>query len=299
MTHCALCCNKLLLILMRGSKRPCSHKYIKFDAKGSIFTPFFAFYKNVLSNFSFTLEVSYFHFLKMCWPYNSIFVFLKQLVPLGNTSQFQPRELFQIPPPPPSQPPPPLPPNTEPLYAYPASIYGTLPKGPPRPVDRPTISAIFHAENEESSSESDSEELRKKLAIINYATFRQNISADAAAAAVRRAEVTAQMARNFENEELPTLTLESTSSESSFEKSRDRSPSPSPSRRSKSPGKNVTFLDRSLEELESSPRKNMITNLINKKRRAPSPPPENNTHEALGARLSASLRQTFKLDKLS
>lgn len=260
------------------------------------------------------------------------------MVPLGNASQFQPRELYQPPnqgplPPVPGQP-------VEPLYAYPSggSIYGTLPRGPPRPVEplHPSISAIFHEEADDSSStssssESDNQRARRRLAVINYATFRQNISEEAAAAALRRAEIAAHCARHWSDEDLsqmPTLTLNESSTSSEESRKRSASPSPSASRRSNSPGKTVTFLEqeRSLNELDASPRrmmdfKSLISSPNSKvKRKAPSPPTSppppippsslttedsdeedqditecNNGHEPLGARLSASLRQTFRL----
>ena len=148
-------------------------------------------------------------------------------MPLGNGSQFQPRELFhghQVPPPPPPNiPPPPVP---EPLYAYPggvSSIYGTLPRGPPRPIERPGLPALFqvHQSEIQESSEDISQKMnqsaieqekrrQKRLAVINYATFRQNISAEAAVAALRRAEITAHMARHWSDEDvsqMPTMRL--------------------------------------------------------------------------------------------
>ena len=154
----------------------------------------------------------------------------QQLVPLGNGSQFQPRELYPQMPPPPNIPPPPVP-QLEPLYAYPSSIYGTLPRGPPRPLERPGLPTIFqvhhpqseftnspnhqsedHIQDSDESDESAIESAKRqkqRLAVINYATFRQNISAEAAAAALRRAEITAHMARYWSDEDLsgqmPTL----------------------------------------------------------------------------------------------
>ncbi len=282
---------------------------------------------------------------------------MQQLLPLGNGSQFQPRELFTANmPPPPNCPPPPLPglqglqglPQglQEPLYAYPSSIYGTLPRGPPRPVERPSMASIFHEEDDEASDEASNEadaslsqedfnNNQARLAVINYATFRQNLSAEAAAAAFKRAEIAAHLARHWSDDDLsqmPTLDVSEVNIRTS-------SPSPTASRRSNSPGKNVRFLEqdeRSLNELETSPRHRILkpnfvavaaSNLINgvpsaKKRKAPSPPdsgseavinPEDDKnvedieasetsdenlreHEALGARLSASLRQTFKLN---
>merc|ERR1719266_3072148 len=209
-----------------------------------------------------------------------------QLVPLGNGSQFQPRELFQggHPPPPPNIPPPPVP---EPLYAYPSSIYGTLPRGPPRPIDRPGLPTLFQvhqseiaeAESEDDQSAIERQKRQQRLAVINYATFRQNISAEAAAAALRRAEITAHMARHWSDEDIsqmPTMRLEdslqvhsslqneaegslASTSGSNSEASqstdevvvhrRTASPSPSTSRRSRStsPGKTVTFAGPKLE----------------------------------------------------
>ena len=120
-------------------------------------------------------------------PTLSSFLFyftLKQLYPLGTTSQFQAREFFHVPPPP-THPPPPIPAGIpagisetatvhEPIYAYPSSLYGTLPRGPPRPVKRPSLF-------EQPLEDVDEEEHRKSLtgSLINYATFRQNISNDA------------------------------------------------------------------------------------------------------------------------
>ena len=266
-------------------------------------------------------------------------------------------------------PPPPIPTVVqvpEPLYAYPNSIYGTLPRGPPRPVERPDLAGVFPEDPETEFTESaiNFDQLRANM--INYATFRQNISAEAAAAALKRAEIAARSARHWSTEDLsniPQLGLNTSedSSESSFSEAistRMASPSPSASRRSRStsPGKTVTFLEqgeRSLNELESSPRRVMhfkplalaATSLIGGrpflkiKRKAPTPPEsqppslpdakdespyeddhdivddnlennaENNelvmddeesdndinSHEPLGAKLSASLRQTFRL----
>ena len=210
-------------------------------------------------------------------------------------------------PPPPNIPPPPVP-QLEPLYAYPSSIYGTLPRGPPRPLERPGLPTIFQVhhpqseftnspnhQSEEHIQDSDEDESaienakrqKQRLAVINYATFRQNISAEAAAAALRRAEITAHMARYWSDEDLsgqmPTLRLEDNNNmEASMEASsmasagsgvsagssgstgsqstdevvvhrRTASPSPSASRRSRStsPGKTVTF-GPSLEQDERS-----------------------------------------------
>ena len=210
-------------------------------------------------------------------------------------------------PPPPNIPPPPVP-QLEPLYAYPSSIYGTLPRGPPRPLERPGLPTIFQVhhpqseftnspnhQSEEHIQDSDEDESaienakrqKQRLAVINYATFRQNISAEAAAAALRRAEITAHMARYWSDEDLsgqmPTMRMEDNNNmEASMEASsmasagsgvsagssgstgsqstdevvvhrRTASPSPSASRRSRStsPGKTVTF-GPSLEQDERS-----------------------------------------------
>ena len=227
----------------------------------------------------------------------SFLLFLKQLYPLGtNTSQFQPREFYHhtLPaPPPPNHPPPPVP---EPIYACPGSIYGTLPRGPPRPVKRPNL-PLFDLEqplHEESITDAD---LKSSLtgSLINYATFRQNISNEAAIAAQKRAMINAKIARHWSNDDLANLQRLSKSEGESLDEGgneaddssevsdesqerldddddandsnevrRQASPSPPPTRsrarsRSSSPGKTVTFLDdqdeRSLNELVSSPRR--------------------------------------------
>lgn len=282
--------------------------------------------------------------------------FIQQLVPLGNGSQFQAQEFFQIPPPP-NNPPPPIPASNEPLYAYPSSIYGTLPRGPPRPVQRPPL-PFPEVENPDEILEIDStsaikEKRRLERGLINYATFRQNVSAEAAAAALRRAEITAQFAKtwspkdevakdNHDQDEDDTSSS-SSSDEASEMTERVSSPSPSMMRRSRSnsPGKTVTFCEdsltldeeelstveenRSLNELDASPRRiidlkpiafaasNLIGSHLKLKRKAPSPPEatevevtqetenyqskeENDGHEALGIKLSATLRNTFGLN---
>ena len=274
-------------------------------------------------------------------------------MPLGNGSQFQAQEFFQMPPPP-SNPPPPIPAANEPLYAYPSSVYGTLPRGPPRPVQRPPLPFPQEGEEEDIIIEVDptsaiKEKRRLERGLINYATFRQNISAEAAAAALRRAEITAQFAKNWspKDEEKDN---DSTSASSSLEESemteRISSPSPSLMRRSRSnsPGKTVTFCEESLEnpeveneenrslnELDASPRRiidlkriefvsDLIGSHLKRKRKAPSPPDNatedvipvedsnsdttaaeieqqpSNGHEALGIKLSATLRNTFGLN---
>ena len=301
----------------------------------------------------------------------SFLLFVKQLYPLGTTSsQFQPREFYHhtLPaPPPPNHPPPPVP---EPIYACPGSIYGTLPRGPPRPVKRPNL-PLFDLE-QPLHEESITDDLKSSLtgSLINYATFRQNISNEAAIAAQKRAMINAKIARHWSNDDLTNLQRLSKSDQESLdeegneaddssevsdesqqrldddsnEERRQASPSPPPSRsrtrsRSSSPGKTVTFLDdqdeRSLNELVSSPRRVInlklpLTKTLaeastifggqkRKKRLAPSPPTsksendeefmENDDddeddevlehtstkghHEALGAKLSASLRATF------
>ena len=193
------------------------------------------------------------------------------------------------------------------------------------------------------------EKRRLERGLINYATFRQNISAEAAAAALRRAEITAQFAKNWSPQD--ETDHHETSSSSSLDESeiteRISSPSPSMMRRSRSnsPGKTVTFCEdsltlentcenveenRSLNELDASPRRmidlkminfaasNLIGSHLKRKRKAPSPPdPEasapdviekydeksdtieqqnSNGHEALGIKLSATLRNTFGLN---
>ena len=267
-------------------------------------------------------------------------------MPLGNGSQFQAQEFFQIPPPP-NNPPPPIPASNEPLYAYPSSIYGTLPRGPPRPVQRPPL-PFPEVENPDEILEIDStsaikEKRRLERGLINYATFRQNVSAEAAAAALRRAEITAQFAQNWSPKE--EVAKDETSSDSSSDEAsemteRVSSPSPSMMRRSRSnsPGKTVTFCEdsltldeaeienetveenRSLNELDASPRRmidlkpiafaasNLIGSHLKLKRKAPSPPEvetttevevnqtDENGHEALGIKLSATLRNTFGLN---
>ena len=208
-------------------------------------------------------------------------------MPLGNGSQFQAQEFFQIPPPP-NNPPPPIPASNEPLYAYPSSIYGTLPRGPPRPVQRPPL-PFPEVENADEILEIDStsaikEKRRLERGLINYATFRQNVSAEAAAAALRRAEITAQFAKtwspkdkvakdNHGQDDEDETSSNSSSDEASEMTERVSSPSPSMMRRSRSnsPGKTVTFCEdsltldeeelstveenRSLNELDASPRR--------------------------------------------
>lgn len=194
-----------------------------------------------------------------------------------------------------------------------------MPRGPPRPVDRGTILGPIFDEEDTNSAEANESNAASLSAIlmrknelsrsqlINYATFRQNISAEAAAAAQKRAEmVTAQLARHWSNEDLRIEAKEAKqeSSDSSSNSSQitegDRVSSPSPpSRRSRSssPGKTVTFVenvnesslhhqdDRSLNELDASPRRMMafanlkeaasgigFNLLSSKKRQAPSPP---------------------------
>ena len=262
---------------------------------------------------------------------------------MGTTSQFQAREFFHphnLPPPPPTVPPPPVPTNqnSEPIYAYPSSLYGTLPRGPPRPVKRPNLPLFEEPLGLVDFVDTD-EDHQKSLtgSLINYATFRQNISNDAAIAAQKRAMITAKIAKHWSNDDLtnlqnlPTMPLRPPSASESDADSSDfssveaaeirmASPSPPGARsRSSSPGKTVTFLEqdeRSLNELESSPRRVIdlrpITSAASSlfgghkkaKRLAPSPPlskdekeeevlEDNMSHEALGARLSASLRATF------
>ena len=132
----------------------------------------------------------------------------------------------------------------------------------------------------------DEDDLQKSLtgSFINYATFRLNISNDAAIAAQKRAMITAKIAKHWSNDDLPNLQKLSKSEtsdnaeddedeeeeeEDSSETSDDLeshenseriacSPSPPTRSRSSSPGKTVTFLEqgeRSLNELESSPRR--------------------------------------------
>ena len=293
-------------------------------------------------------SINFSTFCLLFYPTFLLSSLIQQLVPLGNGSQFQAQEFFQIPPPP-TNPPPPIPASNEPLYAYPSSIYGTLPRGPPRPVQRPPLP--FPEENPDEIIEVDStsaikEKRRLERGLINYATFRQNISAEAAAAALRRAEITAQFAKNWSPRD-----EDNSSSSSSCEASeiteRVSSPSPSMMRRSRSnsPGKTVTFCEdsltleeeeshqeevmeenRSLNELDASPRRmidlkpiafaasNLIGSHLKLKRKAPSPPEnsateedvevaenchqsqDENGHEALGIKLSATLRNTFGLN---
>ena len=201
----------------------------------------------------------------------------------------------------------------------------------------------------------DEDDLQKSLtgSFINYATFRQNISNDAAIAAQKRAMITAKIAKHWSNDDLPNLQKLSKSESDNPEDDEDEdddeeeedsseisddleshenseriaSPSPPTRSRSSSPGKTVTFLEqdeRSLNELESSPRRvidlrpltSAASSLFGghkkpkgqkKKRLAPSPPlskslaedeeaiaqDENKNHKSLEARLSASLRATF------
>ena len=129
------------------------------------------------------------------------------------------------------------------------------------------------------------DDLQKSLtgSFINYATFRQNISNDAAIAAQKRAMITAKIAKHWSNDDLPNLLTgsskqtadrksedsdnaeededeeeeeEEDSSEisdsnsnsdqnSNFRNSNNRIASPSPPTRSRSssPGKTVTFLE--------------------------------------------------------
>lgn len=229
---------------------------------------------------------------------------------MGHASQFQPGGFY----PGVSAP--------EPIYAYPTqSIYGTLPRGPPRPV-KPMPSfedqVLSHRQGASQDSSAIHNEILNARGLINYATFRQNISAEAAEAAKRRAEVTAQIARHWSNEDLrldlskpeddasESSSSSSTSSSTSLSQEQQRPPSPPPRRnggsrsRSTSPGKTVTFSDnqgpedhqdeRSLNELESSPRRMKWKPLalaastmlqMQKKRKAPSPPPSLTTTDEI------------------
>ncbi len=149
-------------------------------------------------------------------------------------SQFQPPGFYPqeplyaypstMPPPgpPPSGPPPPIPGTEMSATSPPSNIshYGTLPRGPPRPVlpipevfmmphehSQPDQSAIQQQQHTGASSSSTTPGASRRSVtlnprgLINYATFRQKLSEESAFKAQLRAEANAEAARHWNQEQ--------------------------------------------------------------------------------------------------